>query len=142
MQIFGNVNLIINAREPNVLLSHSDAYPTYQWKLERQFAHDDIYYKKLSSKYDLNKDYFQTTMMLFDTNIITNTTFSEIYELLLEYPNCIQNDQSIIALYFICVKPGLWKQIQLKNDETFFYDYCKRTKTDKYIMIKYNIFNY
>ena len=34
----------------------------------------------------LNIDYFQTTMMLYDTKIIKENTFNDLYDLTLEYP--------------------------------------------------------
>ena len=124
-----------NSNDHYKLLAHSDAYPTYEWKLHTQFDKTNEYFKALNSKYNLNIDYFQTTIMLYNTKIIEDTTFTELLTLLLEYPISITNDQGIIALYFTNIKP-IFKQIKINNENTYFYDYLSRNKNNKYIMLK------
>ena len=127
---------IINEITENTLLAHSDAYPTYEWKLHVQFDKTcSEYFTKLSNTYDLNIDYFQTTIMLYDTKIIENDTYDNLLNLLLEYPISITNDQGIIALYFTNIKP-LFKQIKTHNEFTYFYDYLSRKSNNRYIMLK------
>jgi hypothetical protein len=118
-------------------VAHSDGYPTYQWKLSGQFDHTKPeYFTKLKQKFNLNIDhYFQTTVMLYDTSIITNDTYNNLLALLSEYPICITNDQGIIALYFTLIRP-VFKQLKIKNDDTYFYDYLSRNNSYKYIMLK------
>jgi hypothetical protein len=61
----------------NTLLAHSDVYPEYKLKLHNQFDMTNTkYFTKLNNKYNLNIDYFQTTIMLYDTAIIKNNTYS------------------------------------------------------------------
>ncbi len=133
--IFSDIRPILNTREPDLLLAHSDAYPTYQWKLHVQFDKSKVdFYNKLNSNFNLNIDYFQTTCMLYDSNIIEENTFEDLYNLTLTYPISRTNDQGIISLYFTNIVP-IWKQIPLRNENTFFYDYMKRGN-DKYIMTK------
>jgi hypothetical protein len=127
---------MIQECKPNTLLAHSDAYPTYQWRLHDQFdKNNSIYYTKLNNTHKLDIDYFQTTIMLYDTNIIQENTYDEILHLLLQYPISITNDQGIIALYFTNIRP-LFQQIKTNNYETFFYDYMARNEKYKYIMLK------
>jgi hypothetical protein len=134
--IFTDIEPMIQECKTNTLLAHSDAFPTYQWKLHNQFDKDRTdYFTKLNNTYELNIDYFQTTTMLYDTNIIQENTYDELLHLLLEYPISITNDQGIIALYFTNNKP-FFQQIKTNNDETFFYDYLSRNKKYKYIMLK------
>jgi len=133
--IFSDVSPIIDEVKENTLIAHSDAYPTYVWKLKCQFEQNNDFYSKLNSKYNLNIDYFQTTIMLYDTNIIKNDTFDNLYNLALQFPISRTNEQGIIALYFTNIKP-LYEQIKIKNDDTFFYDYLSRNKNNKYIMLK------
>ena len=83
----------------------------------------------------MNIDYFQTTIMLYDTKIITDDTYNNLLNLLIEYPISITNDQGIIALYFTNIVP-VFKQIKTHNDFTYFYDYLTRNKNNKYIMLK------
>ena len=137
MIIYSNILPIINTKKNNKLLAHSDAYPLYEWKLDREFIKNNKHYDELESKYNLNIDYFQTTMMLYDTSIIEDDTFKKLCDLLFKYPICTANDQSIIALYYTCVKP-LFEQIPIQDNRTFYYDFSKRDKTNKYIMIKYD----
>jgi hypothetical protein len=134
--IFSDISPIIQEIKKNTLLAHSDAYPKYEWKLRDQFDNNsNIYYTKLNHIYNLNIDYFQTTVMLYDTSIIQETTYEELLNLLVEFPISITNDQGIIALYFTNIKP-FFEQIKTNNNETFFYDYMSRNPKYKYIMLK------
>jgi hypothetical protein len=136
MKIFADIRTIMNTKQPNTLLAHSDAYPTYSWKLSDQFNKENrAYYDRLHQNFRLDIDYFQTTMMLYDPQIIEENTFEDLYRLALEYPISITNEQGIMALYFTNVKP-LWKQIPVRNKKTCLYDYLKRNKQDKYVMLK------
>jgi len=139
--IYSDISPIINLKTKNKLLAHSDAYPKYEWKLANQF--DMItpkyfkYSKKLNEEYNLNIDYFQTTMLLYDTDIIENNTFFDLLSLILKFPISLLNDQGIIALYFTNVKP-VFEQIKIGEDDGihFYYDYVPRKKSYKYIMTK------
>jgi hypothetical protein len=134
--IYADVSPIINERKENALVAHSDGYPTYQWKLSCQFDHTNKeYYPKFNKKFNLNNDYFQTTMMLYDTSIIKDDTYTNLLNLLFEFPISCTNDQGIIALYFTQIEP-LFEQIKVKNDDTYFYDYLPRGNSFKYIMLK------
>ncbi len=136
INIFSDVSPIINEFSENTLLAHSDAYPNYEWKLHNQFDKNNIeYFSKLNNTYNLNNDYFQTTMMLYDTKIIKDDTYNNLLNLLIEYPISITNDQGIIALYFTNIQP-LFKQIKTHNKFTHFYDYLSRNHNNKYIMLK------
>ena len=136
INIFDDISPILEDATNNTLLAHSDSYPTYEWKLNNQFDKSIAdYFSKLNNKYDLNIDYFQTTIMLYDTNIIESDTYDNLLNLSQEYPISRTNDQGIIALYFTNIKP-LFKQIKIRNEYTHFYDYLRRSKENKYIMVK------
>ena len=135
LTIFDDINPIINERTPNKLLAHSDAFPKYEWKLHNQFDKNSKYFSSLSDKYNLNIDYCQTTIMLYDTSIIEEDTFNNLYNLMNEYPISITNDQGLVALYFTNIKPH-FEQLRIKNDDTYFYDYHRRKPDSKYIMLK------
>lgn len=134
--IFSDINPILEIREKDILLAHSDAYPLYHWKLHTQFSRRRKcnFYKELNEKFNLNIDYPQTTIMLFDTSIITDNTYQDLVDLMYKYPNCITNDQGIIALYFTNIFPK-WKQIPTGNNEINFYDYSRR-EDKPYIILK------
>lgn len=134
--ILSDISPMLAGATPNILLAHSDAYPTYKWKLYNQFDPSQTeHFRALFTKHKLNIDYFQTTIMLYDTNIIDDSTYTDLLNLLLEYPISITNDQGIISLYFTNIRP-FFKQIQTSNDDTYFYDYLARSEHYKYIMLK------
>lgn len=134
--IFTDILPLLNEVADNTLLAHSDAYPSYQWKLKDQFDKtNEEYFSKLNSRYNLEVDYFQTTIMLYDTKIIKEDTYNNIFNLLLEYPISITNEQGIIALYFTNIE-RLFTQIKTHNQYTYFYDYLARNNTNNYIMLK------
>ncbi len=141
LHIYSDITPIINNKPNNCIYAHSDSYPHYNWKLSCQFDKTKTsYFNKLNDNYDINIDYFQTTIMYIDTNIIEDNTFNDLYNLAIENPICNTNEQGIISLYFCSIKK-LWKQIPYKDDkedDVFYYDFLSRTKKNKYIMVKNN----
>jgi hypothetical protein len=135
IRIFKPIQPLLDCWEENSLLAHSDAHPTYEWKLQNQFINLSPYIDKLRSEYDLSVDYPQTTIMLYDTNILDSFTEQNLYNLMLQYPNSMTNDQGIVALYFTNIQK-CWKQIPLGNDSMNFYDYMDRGNGKPYIMLK------
>jgi hypothetical protein len=137
MKIFSSIIPIIDSRKEGKFLAHSDPYPDYNYNLEIQFQQDDPQFEIMSKKYNLKIDFPQTTIMLYDTSIIHNDTFDDLVKLAEENNISRTNDQGIIALYYTNIVP-LWEQIQLENNETWFYDYNLRpNKTNKpHIMLK------
>jgi hypothetical protein len=137
VRIFRNIQPIINVRKKNTLLAHSDAYHTYEWRLSNQFDKNDDLFDVINNKFNLNVDYPQSTIMLYDTNIIEDETYNDLLSLTEEVKISITNDQGMIALYFTNVKPH-WEQIPLGDDRTWFYDYLPRSfKMNKpHIMLK------
>jgi hypothetical protein len=136
MSFFADISPILAEATPNTLLAHSDAYPTFEWKLHVQFDKKSELFTRLNAAYNLNGDYFQSTIMLYDTAIIEDTTFDDLMALANEFPISRTNEQGIMALYFTNVKP-VWKPIRIKNDYTYFYDFASRDRSNKYIMLKY-----
>jgi hypothetical protein len=136
MTIFSDILPLLNEISENTLLAHSDAYPSYAWKLHDQFDKTSVdYFTKLNATYNLDIDYFQTTIMLYDTKIINSDTYDNLLHLTHEYPISTTNEQGIIALYFTNIQP-LYKQIKTNDDHTYFYDYLSREKNNRYIMLK------
>jgi hypothetical protein len=131
--ILSDIAPILKEKTVNKLLAHSDAYPTFEWKLRGQFdTTNSKYFSDLNTKYNLDRDYFQTTVLLFDTNIIAENTFDDLYKLAVAYPISRTNEQAIMSLYFSSV----WQPMKIKNDETYLYDYISRNPSNKYIMLK------
>jgi hypothetical protein len=137
-KIFKPIQPILDCACENTLLAHSDAFPTYVRKLSGQFLEEKN--KELCETWDLERDYFQSTIMLFDTSVIEENTFKTLCDLTERYPISRTNDQGILNLYFICIKDK-WKQLTLGNENTHFYDFNIRNTDKPYIMTKYFIFN-
>lgn len=134
MTILSDIAPILKEKTENKLLAHSDSYPSYEWKLRGQFDASNLeYFKDLEAKFNLDRDYFQTTVMLFDTNIIKDDTFDDLYKLAVAYPISRTNEQGIMCLLF----SGVWQPMKIKNDETYLYDYMSRNPSNKYIMLKW-----
>jgi len=135
MSILADVAPLLEERKANRFLAHDDAFPKFEWKLNCQFTVDHPLTKKLASTYDLTGNYPQTTMMLYDTSIITDTTFSDLWNLVLEYPNSNTNDQGIIALYMTVIKK-LWTPLPIQNTTHYLYDFFRRSNNKPYIAVK------
>jgi len=139
MHIFKPIKKMLELDCSNKLLAHSDAYPYFKDKLKCQFekqAYPEVY-QELTKNFNLNIDFFQTGILLFDSSIISKDTFNELIELSEKYFISKTNEQGIMNLLFNC-KLKIWKQIQIKDDDTFYYDMWERPKYKKnnYIMLK------
>jgi hypothetical protein len=141
-QIFKPLDKMLNLDCTGKLLTHSNAYPDYAPgdKLYTQF--DKVIfpelYEELNTLYNLDVDHFQATVMLYDTTIIEDDTFNDLWNLAYRYVNSIANEQAIMNLYFGCMK-HCWEQFPIKDNETYYYDFYERgnlKKTD-YIIVKY-----
>jgi hypothetical protein len=124
-----------------IIYAHSDAYPTYEWKLRRQFAFElftPSQSEEMDSRYNLICNYFQSTIMIFDTKLIEEHTVSNLFELVKKYPNSIRGDQGIFNLYFH-VDKDVWRQIPIADKYGFLYDFHERDghKTSDYLILKY-----
>lgn len=139
MHIFKPIHKMINLDCANKLLAHDDAYPYYGNKLNCQFEKNSYpeIYDDLKNNFNLNINFFQTGILLFDSNIINSNTFNELIELSEKYFISKTNEQGIMNLLFNC-RLKIWKQIQIKDNETFYYDIWERPKYNKnnYIMLK------
>ena len=141
MSIFKPLDKIINLDCAGKILAHSDAYPTYKSKLSDQFDKKQFpeQYKQLEAMYNLDVDYFQSTMMLYDTSIISEYTFATLVKLSNVYQNNKTNTQGFMNLYFNCLLK-VWEQIQIRDSVTHYYDFYEREGLDPidYIMVKYS----
>lgn len=140
MHIFNPIDKIMNLDCTNKLLAHSDAYPTFEWKLKVQFNESQFpeLYKELCSTYDLEIDYFQSGILLYDTNIIEHNTKDELLSLSNKYINSRTNEQGIMNIYFNCIKK-IWEPVKINDNDTYYYDYWERDNLQyfNYIMLKY-----
>jgi hypothetical protein len=142
MKIFKTLDKILSLDCNDSILAHYDGYPNNNdWKLRRQFDDKQFpeIFSELEKEFNLDNDYFQATMFVYDTSLLKDDTFDEIIKLSKKYFISKLLDQGIVNLYFNNKKYyNVWKQIQIKDDETFYYDYTERDglKYTDYIMLK------
>jgi hypothetical protein len=140
MKVFGKLQPFKTICEPqNCLYAHSDSYPSFQWKLHRQFSFELLNgeQKEALNEYNLDIDYFQSTLIIYDTGILDDSIVDDLFELVERFPSARWGDQPILNLYFNCTK-GIWRQIPLRGEKSFLYDYHQRegyNKTD-YLLLK------
>ena len=140
MKVFGKLSPFKTICEPqNCLYAHSDSYPKFEWKLHRQFSFELLNGEQRDAlnEYNLDVDYFQSTMIIYDTTILEDSIVDDLFELIEKFPSARWGDQPILNLYFNCTR-GLWRQIPLRSQEGFLYDYLQRegySKSD-YLMLK------
>jgi hypothetical protein len=124
------------------LYAHSDAYPFYNRRsLDCQF-HLDLVDKEtkeeMESKYNLDIDYFQSTLLIYNTKILEENTVNRLFELTEKYPFSYRMDQGIMNLYWTCER-RLWRQIPLQDEKGFLYNFLEinQCKTKDYLILKY-----
>ncbi len=140
IKIHGNIYRLLNkCKEKNVLYAHSDCYPFYDWPLSNQFCLDldENLTSLLKQTYDLSCNYFQSTIMVYDTAIIQEDTVARLFYLRELFPFSMRNDQGIFNLYFLKER-NLWRQLPIADEEGLLYDYHNRNglAKEKYLMLK------
>jgi hypothetical protein len=133
--------LTVAATPENCLYAHSDSYPTYETTLLSQFCLEKLQDPKLRVELlqnNLNCNYFQSTIMIYDTSIIDENTVEQLFSLIDTYPITRRCDQGIFNLHFLCHK-NQWKQIPIQDDKGFLYDFHERddNKKNMYLILKY-----
>jgi len=140
INILRPIQPILDSKENNILFARNDPWGPFinKWSLGTQFDQTHPMFNELNIKYELLniKNYFNTSVILFDTNIIQENTSKDLYNLSIKYPLSITNDQGIIALYFICINKK-WKELKIKDNNQYYYDYKPRNKKKLYIMHKW-----
>ena len=136
MHIHRDISKMVDLCEKGTLLAHSNCYPTYIWDHSHEFIDDNsLSYQHFIEEFGFTNDYFQSTMMLFDTKLIDGNTVQNLVDLLNKYPFGV-GDQAYISLYFCHILP-VWKQIKINEGDQYFYDFHLRVK-EKCIMHKYD----
>lgn len=143
--IFNSLDRIKDVCEPKGwLYAHSDSYPTYEWNLSIQFAFDLVdkdKEKKMKKKYNLECNYFQSGLLIFNSSLIEENTVTDLLNMNEEYP-FVRGDQGIMNLYFT-LERNLWKPLPIQDKYGFFYDFWERNghKACEYIYLKYPRFD-
>lgn len=116
--------------------AHSNAYPTYEWSLRTGFHKkcSTSLYAQLESEYALDIDYFQSTIMLYDTRLLQN--LSTLISLYKRFGPIADGDQDILSLYFVNILRR-WTPLSVEGPHCY-YDYLARVGTGcrSYIITK------
>ena len=140
MRVFNPIKPLLELDCENSLIAHSDAFPDYTRTLESQFNTKDFpdLAKEIDALVQLESDYFQTGMILYDTSIISDTTVDEIVDLAHRFINSNSNEQAIINLWAQARK--LLKKLPTSPAEgKLLYDYWEREpfSAEDYLLLKY-----
>ena len=123
-------------REKNKMVAHDDDFPRFATLLREQFLQRTEYFTILSQKYEVDGRYFQTSLLLYDTDLITESTYWELENLALRFPCCGTNEQGFVALYFASIKK-VWKPLQnIGGENLMYFDYFRRDGTKQYVIYK------
>jgi hypothetical protein len=140
MRVFNPIRLLLELDCENSLIAHSDAFPDYTRTLESQFNTKDFpdLTKEVDALVPLESDYFQTTMILYDTRIISDTTVQEMLDLSHKFINSNTNEQALMNLWAQSRK--LWKKLPTSMAEgKLLYDFWEREpfSAKDYVLLKY-----
>ena len=139
MYVMGDINIFFDLIRPGIVLAHCDDFPEYSANLAGQFdclSQPDVF-KELSENYRLDRQCFQTGILLFESSMLGPTTVGEIMDLAYRYPISRTNEQGILNLYFY----ETLRQVPIYRGGKFLYDYWERFghSRNDYILLKYPI---
>ena len=141
MKIHDDINGLLESLPINKLYARSDSYPDYKNNLSSQFDRKNKTFEKLNNNYNLDiKNYFQTGLLFYDTNIIHNETKTELINLTENYHCTITNEQAICNLYFI-FENDYYEELVEKVDNNISYFYWLLPNT-KVLITKQNRLQY
>lgn len=123
MNIHHDLRPLLQIKPKNKLFARADGYPNYEWELNTQFDKTNKLFKTLSNEFDLSiKNYFQTGVMYFDTDLINTNTVKEILNLVKKFPISITNEQGILNIYFIYIKNSYEELVhEVSGKISYFY---------------------
>jgi hypothetical protein len=130
-----DVQPLLDQRAPYTLVAPDDDYPRFQVVLRDQFDTTSEVFPPLEQGYDMGCRYFQTGLMLFDTRLITDSTFWEIENLILRHPCCMTNEQGFLSLYFASIQK-CWKPLVMENGVSYYYGFSMRDRSVPCILYK------
>ena len=129
MHIHHDINDILAVRPQGKLFARADGYPDYKWKLSSQFDQTNKLYESLKNNFDLEiNNYFQTGVLYFDTELISDNTFGEIISILDEFPISVTNEQGILNLYFIFLRNKYKQLVEEVNGKISYYYWNTKDK--------------
>lgn len=123
-----------------VLMASPDAWPHLvdQWTLTMQFQPgcNLTLFDEIKAEYHpFDREYFQSTLMLFDTAIISAQTLREVAQLYYRISTIALGDQGVFAVYWHHSR-GLYRQLPYRLPETLQipFDFVPRLPDARYIV--------
>lgn len=91
----------------------------------------------------ITKRYFLNCMFIFDTSLITDTTFNELIEMMNRFPICRCNEMTLMNMYFTLQK-NVWKPFPMLVDNKYTFTFCETNyqgtpHCSSFIFIKYPV---
>ena len=122
------------------LIAHSDTYPEFKNNYKDQFdsySYPEIF-NELENLIDLTCDNFQSTIMLFNSEIINENVKNDLITYANKFHISRTNEQGIFNIYFNGINK-MWQPLPVYWDKTFTYDFWNRDGRNftDYIMTKY-----
>ena len=133
------------SQDKKYLIAHSDNYPEINYNYSGQFktqSYPDIF-QQLTQEIDLSGDHFQSTILLFHSDIIRDETKNDLIFYANKYPISRTNEQAIMNIYFNGIHQ-LWKPLPPVWKKKYTYDFMNRGELclENYIMTKYDRRNF
>ena len=119
------------------LLANPDAWPAAASVTRDHFFADcnPTLMDAVEARFDLDLEFFQSTLMLFDTSLLEDSTVAEIARLYAEYSPIASSDQIIFSLYWHQVRHA-YRHLPYRLPESLMipYDFLPRVPDARYIV--------
>jgi hypothetical protein len=136
LRILDRIEFFYPQFKEGAIVAMDDGYPDYTKKFSTQIELSNIaVVEKLKKIHDINSNYFLNCLFIFDTKIITNSTLSELIEMMNEYPICKTNEMTIMNIYF----HKLWIPMNIYLRNRILFDWTERDNKlwTYYVALKY-----
>lgn len=137
LRIFDSIEHFYPCFEKDSLVALDDGHPDFTKKFNCQIQlTNTVVVERLKEIYDIDSSYFLNCIFLYDTNIITDHTLSDLINMMNEYPICRTNEMGIMNIYFHKV----WKPLNIylqKNKILFDWSERGGNNWNVYISLKY-----
>ena len=126
----------------SAFLANPDAWPAASSILRDHFFSDcdPVLMARVERRFDLHSEYFQSTLMLFDTSLILNDTLTTVAELYNELSRVASSDQIIFSLYWHQIR-SVYQPLPYRLPGSLMvpYDFTPRIRTARYIVTAWRV---
>lgn len=137
LRIFDSLEFFYPHFRPGKLVAMDDGHPDFTKKFSCQLElSNEPVVAELKKIFDLEANYFLNCLYLYDTSLITDTTVSDLIELMNRFPISKTNEMGIMNIYFHSV----WVPLNIYlRDGRILFDWSERggRRWDQYVALKY-----